>query len=318
MNTLEVNALTYKKVIEDERKELATLNMIRKEKQLETEIKQNESSDYIQHIESYFNKSKDEMKDFLNRIESDEKSWTDKLSEYEKQKQQNTQINQFTENENEKSNKNDSLVLKNIQNRQNLNFKNHNENDINISDSTLSLKANSNSFVPSESLPIKAAAPATVDRNIEIENKTQNADSTDFLSNLKFDHSTVSNSNSNSTNNINLNNLKDSSAASTDGPLGSQESSSSSGPEQLGLAMNINSLFGDYNANTKLKTIQQDLETKQKINTLISNGLFENNDTSSLPQDLNQSNLQTYSNIDNGAIQNIHVANLTNTSEMEG
>jgi len=51
LDSLETNALSFKGLIEDERKELTQLNMIRREKQLEAEIKQSEGADYMQHIE---------------------------------------------------------------------------------------------------------------------------------------------------------------------------------------------------------------------------------------------------------------------------
>lgn len=48
---MEKNSISYKSLIDNERKELTQLNQIRREKQLETEIKQHEGADYMQHIE---------------------------------------------------------------------------------------------------------------------------------------------------------------------------------------------------------------------------------------------------------------------------
>jgi len=82
MSSLENSALAFKTLIENERKELSQLNLIRREKQLETEIKQNESGDYMQHIEGYFNKNKEEMKEFLERMEHDELTWTTQMKQF--------------------------------------------------------------------------------------------------------------------------------------------------------------------------------------------------------------------------------------------
>jgi len=45
LNSLENSALSFKTLIENERKELSQLNMIRRERQLESEIKLNEEGD---------------------------------------------------------------------------------------------------------------------------------------------------------------------------------------------------------------------------------------------------------------------------------